>query len=44
MHAILTLHQQIASGHLTRRPGEGAGIVIEQASSSGPVPVSLGGS
>jgi len=44
MHAILTLHHQIASGHLTRRPGEGAGIVIEQASSSGPVPVSLGGS
>jgi len=42
MHAILTLHDQIAKGHLTRRPGEGAGIVIEQASASGPVPVSLG--
>jgi len=42
MHAILTLHHQIASGHLTRRPGEGAGIVIEQATASGPVPVSLG--
>jgi NADH-quinone oxidoreductase subunit B len=44
MHAILTLHHQIASGHLTRRPGEGAGLVIEQVSASGPVPVSLGGS
>jgi NADH-quinone oxidoreductase subunit B len=44
MHAILTLHHQIATGHLTRRPGEGAGIVIEQAGPSGPVPVSLGGS
>ena len=42
MHAILTLHHQIAAGHLTRRPGEGAGIVIEQAGASGPVPVSLG--
>ena len=30
MHAILTLHQQIRDGHLTRRPGEGAGLVIEQ--------------
>jgi NADH-quinone oxidoreductase subunit B len=44
MHAILTLHHQIASGHLTRRPGEGAGLVIEQATSNGPVPVALGGS
>jgi NADH-quinone oxidoreductase subunit B len=42
MHAILTLHHQIASGHLTRRSGEGAGIVIEQATAAGPVPVSLG--
>ena len=42
MHAILTLHHQIATGHLTRRPGEGAGLVIEQAGPSGPVPVSLG--
>jgi NADH-quinone oxidoreductase subunit B len=42
MHAILTLHHQIATGHLTRRPGEGAGIVIEQATANGPVPVSLG--
>jgi NADH-quinone oxidoreductase subunit B len=30
MHAILTLHAQIRAGHLTRRPGEGAGLVIEQ--------------
>src|SRR6187549_3699429 len=42
MHAILTLHHQIATGHLTRRDGEGAGLVIEQAAPSGPVPVSLG--
>jgi NADH-quinone oxidoreductase subunit B len=42
MHAILTLHHQIATGHLTRRPGEGAGLVIEQATSSGVVPVALG--
>jgi NADH-quinone oxidoreductase subunit B len=42
MHAILTLHAQIRAGHLTRRPGEGAGIVIEQASGAGSVPVSLG--
>ena len=42
MHAILTLHHQIATGHLTRRPGEGAGLVIEQAGAPGPVPVALG--
>ena len=42
MHAILTLHQKIRDGQLTRRPGEGAGIVIEQLGASGPVPVSLG--
>jgi NADH-quinone oxidoreductase subunit B len=42
MHSILTLHNQIATGHLTRRPGEGAGIVIEQAGSAEPIPVSLG--
>ena len=30
MHAILTLHAQIRAGELTRRPGEGAGLVIEQ--------------
>lgn len=42
MHAILTLHQKIRDGELTRRKGEGAGIVIEQLGASGPVPVSLG--
>ena len=46
MHAILTLHNQIATGHLTRRPGEGAGIVVEQVGSqtgsTEPIPVSLG--
>jgi NADH-quinone oxidoreductase subunit B len=42
MHAILTLHHQIATGHLTRRPGEGAGIVIEQAGAAGSIPVTLG--
>jgi NADH-quinone oxidoreductase subunit B len=42
MHAILTLHHQIATGHLTRRPGEGAGLVIEQATAAGAVPVALG--
>jgi NADH-quinone oxidoreductase subunit B len=30
MHAILTLHAQIRDGELTRRRGEGAGIVIDQ--------------
>jgi NADH-quinone oxidoreductase subunit B len=30
MHAILTLHAQIRAGELTRRPGKGAGLVIEQ--------------
>ncbi len=30
LHAILTLHAQIRAGELTRRKGEGAGLVIEQ--------------
>ena len=30
MHAILTLHAKIRAGELTRRPGHGAGLVIEQ--------------
>ena len=30
MHAILTLHAKIREGELTRRPGVGAGLVIEQ--------------
>ena len=42
LHAILTLHGQIRDGHLTRRDGEGAGIVIEQVGASGPIPVSIG--
>ena len=42
MHAILTLHDKIKNGELTRRKGEGAGLVIEQMGPSGPVPVTLG--
>ena len=42
MHAILTLHSQIRRGELTRRPGEGLGIQLEQMQGSSPVPVSLG--
>ena len=30
MHAILTLHAKIRAGELTRRPAQGAGLVIEQ--------------
>jgi NADH-quinone oxidoreductase subunit B len=26
MHAILTLHEKIRAGEITRRPGQGAGI------------------
>ena len=42
MHAILTLHAKIRAGELTRRPGEGAGLVIEQHDDVAPTPVSLG--
>ena len=42
MHAILTLHDQIKNGELTRRKGEGAGLVVEQLGPNGPVPVTLG--
>ncbi len=42
MHAILTLHDKIKNGELTRRKGEGLGLVIEQMGPSGPVPVTLG--
>jgi NADH-quinone oxidoreductase subunit B len=42
MHAILTLHGQIRAGELTRRPGEGAGIVIDQVGAPGITPVTLG--
>nr|WP_208029037.1 NADH-quinone oxidoreductase subunit B [Rhabdothermincola sediminis] len=30
MHAILTLHHKILTGEITRRPGQGAGVVVEQ--------------
>jgi NADH-quinone oxidoreductase subunit B len=42
MHAILTLHDKIKNGELTRRDGEGAGLIVEQMGPSGPVPVTLG--
>ena len=42
MHAILTLHDKIKTGELTRRKGEGLGLVVEQMGPSGPVPVTLG--
>ena len=29
IHSILTLHEKIRSGQLTRRPGEGAGIHVD---------------
>jgi NADH-quinone oxidoreductase subunit B len=47
-HAILTLHQVIANGELTRRRGAsssgGAGITVEQrdGQTAGPSPVVLG--
>ena len=42
MHAILTLHDKIKNSELTRRKGEGLGLVVEQMGPSGPVPVTLG--
>jgi NADH-quinone oxidoreductase subunit B len=30
LHAIMTLHEKIREGEITRRRGEGAGLVIEQ--------------
>jgi NADH-quinone oxidoreductase subunit B len=30
MHGILTLHENIRSGHLLRQPGQGAGIRIDE--------------
>jgi NADH-quinone oxidoreductase subunit B len=44
IHAIVTLHEQIRSGEITRRrgtTGAGAGVLIEQRDGQ-PVPVSLG--
>jgi len=42
LHAILTLHDKIRTGELTRRKGEGAGLVIEQYDGQAAVPVTLG--
>ena len=42
MHAILTRHDKIKPGELTRRKGEGLGLIIEELGPSGPVPVTLG--
>ena len=37
-----TYCDKIKNGELTRRDGEGAGLIIEQMGPSGPVPVTLG--
>ena len=42
LHAILTLHEKIRTGELMRRPGEGAGLVIEQRDGQVDTPVTLG--
>jgi NADH-quinone oxidoreductase subunit B len=42
MHAILTLHEKVRSGELTRRKGEGAGIVVERRDGQDATPVTLG--
>ena len=42
LHAILTLHDKIRTGELMRRPGEGAGLVIEQRDGQVDTPVTLG--
>jgi len=44
MHAILTLHEKIKTGELTKRrgAGEGAGLVIEQRDGQPEQPVALG--
>jgi NADH-quinone oxidoreductase subunit B len=42
LHAILTLHDKIRTGELMRRPGEGAGLVIEQRDGQIDTPVTLG--
>ena len=41
LHGILTLHEKIRSGDITRRPGQGAGIQIEQRDGA-PEPALLG--
>jgi NADH-quinone oxidoreductase subunit B len=43
MHAILTLHQKVRDGELTRRsPGQGAGIHLEQRAAGAPVTLGAG--
>ena len=42
MHAILTLHENIQAGELTRRGGAGAGLVVEQRDGQTATPVALG--
>jgi NADH-quinone oxidoreductase subunit B len=42
LHAILTLHEQIRTGELTRRKGEGAGITVERLDGQSATPVVLG--
>jgi NADH-quinone oxidoreductase subunit B len=42
IHAINTLHRHIREGELTRRRGEGAGLVIEQLDGQTGAPVVLG--
>jgi NADH-quinone oxidoreductase subunit B len=42
LHAILTLHDKIRTGELTRRPGEGASLMIEQRDGQAFTPVTLG--
>ncbi|WP_320408766.1 MULTISPECIES: NADH-quinone oxidoreductase subunit B family protein [Acidithrix] len=37
MHAILTLHEKIRTGEITRRKGEGAGIVVEERPRISPI-------
>jgi len=42
LHAILTLHDKIRTGELTRRRGEGAGLVVQQHDGQAAVPVVVG--
>ena len=42
MHAILTLHENIQAGELTRRGDAGAGLVVEQRDGQPATPVALG--
>ena len=42
MHAILTLHENIQAGELTRRGGAGAGLVVEQRDCQTATPVAVG--